>query len=62
MSPSVITSVISERIVRIDVVVMIINALKFILMILAVVYLKSISDSLKKWRKIKDEKNNSISD
>lgn len=62
MSPSVITSVISERLVRIDVVVIIINSIKFILMILAVVYLKSISDSLKKWRKIKDEKNSSISD
>lgn len=62
MSPSVITSVISERLVRIDVVVMIINAIKFILMILAVVYLKSISDSLKKWGKVKDEKNSSISD
>ena len=47
MSPSEI----SGSIVRIDVLMMIFRALKFILMILAVVYLKSISDSLKKLSK-----------
>lgn len=44
MSPSEI----SGSIVRIDVIMMIIGAIKFILMILAVVYLGSISNSLKK--------------
>lgn len=58
MSPSEI----SGSIVQIDWLMMIFRALKFILMVLAVVYLKSISESLKNWRKIKDEKNNSISD
>lgn len=55
-------SEISGSIVKIDVLMMIFRALKFILMILAVVYLRSISESLKNWRKMKDEKNNSISD
>lgn len=58
MSPSEI----SGSIVKIDVLMMIFRALKFILMVLAVVYLGSISKSLKNWGKIKDEKNNSISD
>ena len=44
--------------IRIDVLMLIINAIKFILMILAVVYLKSISASLKKLIK----KEESISD
>lgn len=58
MSPSEI----SGSIVKIDWLMMIFRALKFILMVLAVVYLRSISESLKNWRKMKDEKNNSISD
>lgn len=48
MGPSVLTSVFSNRIVSINVIMMIIGAIKFILMILAVVYLGSISNSLKK--------------
>ena len=58
MSPSEI----SGSIVKIDILMMIFRALKFILMVLAVVYLKSISESLKNWRKMKDEKNSSLSD
>lgn len=58
MSPSEI----SGSIVKIDILMMIFRALKFILMVLAVVYLGSISKSLKNWRKMKNEKNNSISD
>lgn len=55
-------SEVKGSIVQIDILMMIFRALKFILMVLAVVYLKSISESLKNWRKMKDEKNNSISD
>lgn len=47
MSPSEI----SGSIVKIDVLMMIFRALKFILMVLAVVYLRSISESLKKLSK-----------
>ena len=54
MSPSEI----SGSIVKIDVLMMIFRALKFILMVLAVVYLGSISASLKKLIKKKE----SISD
>lgn len=54
MSPSEI----SGSIVKIDILMMIFRALKFILMILAVVYLGSISASLKKLIK----KEESISD
>ena len=55
-------SEVKGSIVQIDILMMIFRALKFILMVLAVVYLRSISESLKNWRKMKDEKNNSISD
>lgn len=55
-------SEIKGSIVQIDILMMFFRALRFILMILAVVYLRSISKSLKNWRKMKDEKNNSISD
>lgn len=55
-------SEVNGSIVKIDILMMIFRALKFILMVLAVVYLRSISESLKNWRKMKDEKNNSISD
>lgn len=54
MSPSEI----SGSIVKIDILMMIFRALKFILMVLAVVYLRSISASLKKLIK----KEESISD
>lgn len=54
MSPSEI----SGSIVKVDILMMIFRALKFILMILAVVYLGSISASLKKLIKKKE----SISD
>lgn len=54
MSPSEI----SGSIVKIDILMMIFRALKFILMVLAVVYLGSISASLKKLIK----KEESISD
>lgn len=55
-------SEVKGSIVQIDILMMIFRALKFILMVLAVVYLKSISESLKNWRNMKDEKNSSISD
>jgi hypothetical protein len=55
-------SEIKGSIVQIDILMMFFRALRFILMILAVVYLRSISKSLKNWRKMKDEKNSSISD
>ena len=55
-------SEIKGSIVQIDILMMFFRALRFILMILAVVYLRSISKSLKNWRKKKKKKNNSISD